>query len=105
MEKDQFKVVNKKSRKRLAQEMEVDAEVDVEKILDGEMKKVPEPKMPQFKAAKDTGSANQVGVTILFINCSRFCSLIVRGFVHQLFTVLFINCSRFCSSIVHGFVH
>lgn len=69
MEKDQFKVVNKKARKRPVQEMEVDAEktLDVEKILDGEMKKVPEPKVPQFKAAKDTGSADQVGLTIFFI--------------------------------------
>lgn len=63
MEKDQFKVVNKKLRKRPAREMEVDAEVDVEKILDAEVK-VPEPKMPQFKASKDTGSADQVGVNI-----------------------------------------
>lgn len=59
MEEDRFKVVSKKSnRKRPAKEMETD-EVDIGKILDAEMK-VPEPKMPQFKATREVGTANQV---------------------------------------------
>lgn len=59
MEKDQFQVVSRKSaKKRPAKEMDVD-EVDIEKMLEAEMN-VPEPKMPQFKATKEVGIANQV---------------------------------------------
>lgn len=62
---EQFKVVSKKSaRKRPAKEMEVVGEVDIEKILDAEMN-VSGPKMPQFKATKETVTANQVCFFVL----------------------------------------
>ena len=75
MDNNQFNTVSR--RKRTAKQMEVDGEVDIEKILDAEMK-VAEPKMPQFKATKEMTTANQVCFRLNFqfliaLNCSKKC--------------------------------